>query len=526
MKLRQGMVTVAVLLASFILGGWLLGRNRAEDRDLYLSAERLDQVVDLIGESYVDSLDAAELYGLALDGMLDALGDPYTSILRGEELRSMRMGLEGDYDGVGLRIEMADGWLMVITPIAGTPAESAGLEPGDRIVEVDGRSTFGWSSEDAVLALRGDAGTSVDLSIVRPGIDEVIEFTLERATIPVSSVRFAGMVTESVGYIELETVGEGSAEQVREAVESVLARGAKKLILDLRFNPGGLLNEGIDIADLFLDEGAGIASTSGRGFGSTATFDAKREQLWPDLPIIVLVNGYSASAAEIIAGALQDNDRALVLGERTFGKGLVQRLLPLSSDEQLRVTSSRWYTPSGRTIHRDRDRWGVLEHIVADSTSDTSAFLSVGGRELVGGGGIIPDRELGAVESSVSAPPGFQDAIGSEFPVFRDVLVSYALEVREQAQAVDTSFQVGRRMVEEFRNRLGRRDVVFSNAEWTSARSFIEWQLKMTVIRFSLGRDSEMQLVLAHDPMIEEAARLLEAVVTPRELVFEAAQSN
>ncbi|UCG88835.1 MAG: PDZ domain-containing protein, partial [Gemmatimonadota bacterium] len=326
MKSRPIIVLALVAMAALLSGGWLVQRGIVRAGTVYEQARLFQDVLAHIAEHAVDTLDEVQLYDLAIDGLIEQLDDPYASFLRADEVSELRERTTGTYGGLGIQIDLRDGWITVIAPIADTPAEEAGIESGDRIIEVEGVSTFGWRNDKAVAELRGDPGTSVLLTVERPGVPEPFEVTLTRATIQIKSVQAVLMIQPDVGFVSLtySTIGETVVQEVSEAVTELRDQGARSLILDLRDTPGGLLDEGIALTDLFLDRDQIVVDTRGRTVAATETYRTRTDQQWPGMPIVVLVNGGSASAAEIFAGALQDHDRAVILGTPTFGKGLVQ----------------------------------------------------------------------------------------------------------------------------------------------------------------------------------------------------------
>ena len=507
---------------AFLSGGALLYRGSSDATDVYEKARRLDSVVTLISDLYVDSLNGAQLYDLATDGMLRALGDPYTAFLDPDDLENLRVGTRGNYIGLGIRIEVSDGWITIVTPIADSPAEDAGINSGDRIVEVAGESTRGWSSEKAVVALRGDSGTTIELGVARPGVPEVMRFSLERTRIHVTSVRHTQLLGDDIGYVELETVSEQSAREVADAVARLREDGARKLVLDLRFNPGGLLSEGIAVADLFLTSGDAIVETRGRVRATSRTYEAQTAEEWSGMPVVVLVNEFSASAAEIIAGALQDHDRALVLGTATFGKGVVQRVFHVSRTEALRLTTSRWYTPSGRSIHREQRNSSRSRRSRADSTEvtrqDSTTFRSDAGRVLRGGGGIRPDVVVEASAQS-DAVRRLQRVLGADIQTLQDVLASYALEIKaEDTIAGPSDIAVTPRMRRDLLRRLRERSVAVPLDAWDGASDFVERQLRLRVLRYVFGREAEMRDQIAADVVVSAAVDLLGRSQTQQEL--------
>ena len=348
-------ITVLVAALSFLSGGWLLQRGTGGDGGVYRQARLFDDVLNHVRNFYVDSVPEAELYTKAANGMLDELKDPYSVLLTGADFKDLTEKTSGNYAGLGIQIDVRDGWITVVAPLPDSPAERAGIQTGDQIVEVDGKSTQGWNSDQAVKALRGEPGSNVTILIRRAGFDEAIPYKLNRATIHFKSVPAGTEFDGGVGYISLNPVSESSAQELRDEIVAMRGKGMKAMVLDLRNNPGGLLDQGIKVSDLFLDPGQEVVSTRGRARGSTRQFYDEEKQLDPSLPIVVLVSEGTASAAEIIAGALQDHDRALIVGTPTFGKGLVQTLYPLGQETALKLTTARWYTPSGRTIQRKAD---------------------------------------------------------------------------------------------------------------------------------------------------------------------------
>ncbi len=321
--------------------------------NVYQQARLFDDVLGHVSAYYVDSLGETDLYEKATEGMLEQLKDP---VLRPAHRRRLQGPHRADLGQLrrasASRSTCATGGSPWWPRCPRRPAERAGVQTGDQIIEVDGKSTEGWKNDEAVKALRGVAGSKVVITVRRSGIPDPIKYPLTRAQIHIRSVPAGTMFDGGVGYISLNPVSETSAGELRQEITAMKRKGMKSLILDLRFNPGGLLDQGVEVSDLFLDAKQEIVSTRGRARGSTKQFFDDARQTWPELPIVVLVNEGTASAAEIIAGALQDHDRAVVVGTPTFGKGLVQTLFPLGEGVALKLTTARWFTPSGRTIQR------------------------------------------------------------------------------------------------------------------------------------------------------------------------------
>lgn len=321
------------LVAGFALGtglaagAFLMWRGiRRVDAPTELSAAEgrrlLDMVMQRIQYSWVDSIAADELYRRAALGLVGELGDPNSQYLDSVHLKRLREATTGTYFGVGMSLDLRDGWLVVTHVRVGTPAERAGLVIGDRLVEINGQSMRNWSPAEARSAIRGATGSRLAVAIERGNTTARIPLKLEREEIHVSAVTRASLLDSRVGYFLVSTFNDSTAQDVARTVDSLVTAGARGLVIDLRGNPGGLLAQGVEVADLFLDTGKRIASTRGRTPGANTEFVDKSAQRWRDHPIVVLVNGNTASAAEVVAGALQDNDRALLLGRQTYGKGL------------------------------------------------------------------------------------------------------------------------------------------------------------------------------------------------------------
>lgn len=533
MRQRWGIVGLVAVI-SFLSGGWLLQRGVAAGGNVYQQARLFDDVLSHVHTYYVDSLGEGELYEKAANGMLEELKDPYSVLLTGDDYKALTEQTSGNYAGLGIQIDVRDGWITVVAPLPDSPAERAGIQTGDQIIEVDGKSTEGWKNDQAVKALRGDPGTRIAIRVRRPGIAEPIRYELTRATIHIRSVPPGTMFDGGVGYISLNPVAETSAQELRDEIASMRAKGMKSLVLDLRFNPGGLLDQGVKVAELFLDKGQEIVSTRGRARGSTKQFYDEARQPWPELPIVVLVNEGTASAAEIIAGALQDHDRAVVVGTPTFGKGLVQTLFPLGEGVALKLTTARWYTPSGRTIQRpvkDEDEQLQLAQAAGDSSaagpspalSDSAIrtrpiYHTDGGRIVRGGGGIVPDVVV-RTDTLTASEREFAKALGSKTPVYRDVITAYALELKRTKAVTGENFKVTPEMRQQVYQRLRAKGVDLTPATFAGAAQLVDEQLGYEVARYVFGRPAEFRRRAQDDRQLQSALALLRQAQTPKELM-------
>lgn len=356
------LLLLGVALGFFLAGQWVPNVSAVPRQD-YESLEAFTNILSIVRKNYVEEVETKNLVNGAINGMLNSL-DPHSAYLTPELYKDLQMDTQGRFGGLGIEITVKGGVLTVVSPIEDTPAFKAGIKPGDMIFKIEDEFTKDMTLVDAVKKMRGPKGTKINLSIKREGVPELIDFTLVRDTIRVQSVR-SRVLESGYGYIRLAQFQERSDRDVQKALEKLAAEksGLKGLVLDLRNNPGGLLTQAVRVADLFLDSGL-IVYTEGRIESQKQKYFAQKDGSWMDFPIVVLVNGGSASASEIVAGALQDHKRAVVLGTKTFGKGSVQTILPLDDNSALRLTTARYFTPSGRSIQAT----GIVPDIVVDAT--------------------------------------------------------------------------------------------------------------------------------------------------------------
>jgi carboxyl-terminal processing protease len=538
---KRIVVTTAVAVFAFLSGGWLMQKSGGSHDSVYRNARLFDDVISHVSDFYVDSVGESQLYRMAIDGLLSNLRDPYTGFLDGRDLQRLSEQTSGNYGGVGLQIDKRDGAIVVVAPLPETPAESAGVSTGDRIVAVNDSSSRNWTQEQAVAALRGTPGTRVRITIDRPGSSSPINITLTRARIHSRAVRLATMLEGNVGYIELFGFSQATARELARAVDSLRGAGMRALVLDLRFNPGGLLDEGVSVSDLFLDPGQQIVVTRGRAPDANRTIADRAPQRYAGMPLVVLVNGASASASEIVAGALQDHDRALVVGTTTYGKGLVQSVYRLSSqpgsEVVLKLTTARWFTPSGRTIQRTprgraaaqeaaeaRDPDEELPLALRDTADVNRVYRTDAGRAMRGGGGITPDVVVRPDSAVLAAREALTNALDSNVTRFTDAVAAFALDVRARRAVSGPTFTVTPAMREQFLALLRARGVNLDAATLRVAGTFIDQQLGAQTARFTFGRTGEVQrLAGGDDPVLAQALRMARTARSQSELLSMAA---
>jgi carboxyl-terminal processing protease len=354
------LLLVGIAVGIFLAGRWVPSVSAVSRQD-YESLEAFTNILSIVKKNYVEEVDTKNLVTGAINGMLSGL-DPHSAYLTPDLYKELQMDTQGRFGGLGIEITVKGGILTVVSPIEDTPAAKAGVKPGDQIFKIEEEFTKDMTLVDAVKKMRGPKGTKITISIKREGVPELMDFILVRDTIRVQAVR-SRTLEEGYGYVRLAQFQERSDRDVQQALEKMAAEksGIKGLVLDLRNNPGGLLTQAVRVADLFLDSGL-IVYTEGRIESQKQKYSAQKEGSWMDFPIVVLVNGGSASASEIVAGALQDHKRAVVLGTKTFGKGSVQTILPLDDNSALRLTTARYFTPKGRSIQA----LGIVPDIIVE----------------------------------------------------------------------------------------------------------------------------------------------------------------
>jgi carboxyl-terminal processing protease len=517
-----------VLLLAILTGGWFIHRGVEQDRSEYLQERLLDEVLDHVYRNYVDPVEREDLYDSAIQGILDLLGDPNSSFLAMQDADDFRIQVAGEYGGVGLEVVSRDGWVTVITPLPGSPGTRAGIRAGDQIVEVNGESTEGWDPDDVVDALRGPANSEVSVGIRRPGVEAPIPFTITREVIQLRFVPFALEIRDGIGYVPLQSVNKGSFEEVRQAVDSLRAEGVQKMILDLRGNPGGTLEQAIAITDYFLEPGMVVVETRGRAPTWNETYTASGELRHPGLALLVLVDERSASAAEIIAGALQDHGKAVVVGAPTYGKGSVQTVYPLTGGSMLRLTTARWYTPVGRSINKDREgqieviERGVLTLTGSYTTRPESepkpAFQTAGGRTVFGGGGIVPDVLVVADTLTSSEREALRelDRSGGSFV---NTLFNYSVGYLQENPGLTQDFSLSAEDLAEFRNLMAESDVELSPSAFREAERFIRFQLEREIALKAWGEVGEFRRMLPYDRAMQRALQLLESSESTSDLM-------
>ena len=515
-----GLVTVPLAIGAIVLQG-----QASMDGSRIFS-----QVLRMVEQHAVDSLSNSDIYEKAARGLVKNLNDPYADLYSPQQLASFqRNTLGNNYGGIGMQIQSQDGQITVTTVFSGTPGQQGGVQTGDRILMVDTSAVTGMRIEDVSGKLTGPAGTKVNVTFARAGVPEPIKVTFTRAVIKVPAVPFAVMLDNDVGYLVLQRFNENAAQQVENAVESLHAKGAKSYIIDVRGNPGGSLDQSLEIGNLFLKPGVEIASVRHRG-KTPEIYKANRPSIIDSASVVVLVDQYSASASEIVAGALQDQDRALVVGQPSFGKGLVQTLFPLEGGWAIKLTTGKWYTPSGRSIQGEHKQLadGRFVEYAPDSAESDSArrarpqFKSASGRVVLGGGGVTPDV---LVKSDTITTPeaDFVRTTATKAAVIYNQVFAYA---RELKGTVKYDFTVEPAWRDELYRRLVKADVKIDRKLYDGAQPYIDRTLERQVAILAFGDSAAFRRSIPDDRQLLTAIEYTKKARTQRDMLALAAKEG
>ena len=517
--IRKKLTKIALLaLAPLAVGAYVLQGQVASDGPRLFA-----QVMRMVEQYAVDSLTNAQIYEKAARGLVKNLNDPYADLYSPEQLKAFqRNTLGNNYGGLGMQIQSQDGFITVTSVFPDTPARLGGVQAGDRIILVDTTTVTGMATDEVSRRLTGVAGTTVSVGFARAGVDELIRTTFTRAIIRVPAVPYALVLDGGVGYVPLNRFNESAAEQFEQAVQSLKAQGVSAYVIDLRGNPGGSLDQSLEIVNLFLDPGQEIASVRHRG-RTPEVFKANRPSLIDSTRIVVLINQFSASASEIVAGALQDNDRALVIGQSSFGKGLVQTLYPLEGGWAIKLTTGKWYTPSGRSIQGEHQQLadGRFVEYVPDSAETDSArrarpkFKSTGGRVVFGGGGVTPDVIV-KPDTITTPEQEFLRALGPKQGTLYTTMYGYSRDLKGQ---VKPDFLVTPAWRDELYGRLTKAEVKIDRAAYDRAEPLITRMLEEQVASLAFGDSTAFRRRINDDRQLLTALDYLKKGPTQRALL-------
>ncbi|HEX8360155.1 MAG TPA: S41 family peptidase [Longimicrobium sp.] len=503
---------VAAMVLPVLAGGFMLQRQANDGERLFY------EVFTRIASRGVDTVSEDSLYEKAARGLLHGIGDPYAELYTPKELAAFqREGLRNGYGGLGMLLERVRDTTVITRVYPGNPAERAGVRVGDRVIAVEGRRVIGLPLDSVTSRVLGPPGTPVRVTFVRPG-EAPVDRQVSRAIVHIPVVPYNTVLQGDVGYLPLDRFSEASGEEVARAVDALRAKGAKSLILDLRGNGGGSLEQSIRIGNLFLARGQEILQVRYRD-RSPEVYRSEGGPLATGEPIVVLTDGGSASASEIVAGALQDHDRAVVIGTPSFGKGLVQELFPLPNGYAMKLTTAKWYTPSGRSIQRDRrvsENGRLLPDTAAPSDSALARlpeFRSDAGRVVRGGGGITPDLVV-RPDTLAGGERALVQALSARAAVVNEALTELALVWGRTARP---GFAVAPEWREALFARLAARGVPVDRAVWTAGLPLIDRLIADRVTSLALGEEASFLLTVPRDAQLQAALRVLRGARTQRD---------
>ena len=508
----------AALVLPLVAGGFALQARGARG-----GAQLLDQVLTFVALRYVDTLDAQALYEKAARGLVKELNDPYTELFSPKELAEFARNTNGRYAGIGMEISKIGDYVTVNRVFPNSPAEGGGVQEGDKIMVIDTANARGWNTQQVQNLLLGPAGSPVKVTFGRIGVPQPITLSFTRAQIQVPAVPYSMMLEDQVGYVPLQRFSEQTTDDIARSVLALREKGARGIVIDLRGNPGGILDEAFSMANLFLPKGKELLSVRGRE--EFQKFVASDEPLAPDVPLVVLVDGGSASASEIVAGALQDYDRALIVGTTSFGKGLVQSVYNLDGGYALKITTGKWFTPSGRSIQKDRRLTadGQFVEVRPDSVESDSArrarptYKSAAGRTLYGGGAITPDVVV-PFDTLTTKELALRRALAPHFPLFFAEVTAIA---EGQKGKVRPDFAVDPAWREAVWQRLVRDSVRIDRGTWDGGISEVDRVLEERVAKVAFGDTTVRRRSLHDDTQLRRAIAYVRGART-QQAVFDA----
>lgn len=509
---KNVLLWAAITLISLIMVFAVSKRIVFSADNTFEQMRRFMEVFNIVRSYYVEEVDQPKLITGAIQGMLEEL-DPHSVYIEPTKLKEITEQFQGSYEGIGIEFIIQNKILTIVAPIAGSPSEALGLRPGDQIIKIEGKSAYGIAEDEVQQKLKGPKGTKVTVTIRRPGIDEPFDITIRRDQIPIYSVMAKFLIKDKIGYVYVGRFAQTTVDELERALRVLEAQGMETLILDLRGNSGGYLDQAFKMADKFIDGKKVIVYTKGRIPGASEEFtstDAPNDRKYP---LIILINKGSASASEIVAGAVQDWDRGIVVGETSFGKGLVQTQLTLSDGAALRITTARYYTPSGRLIQRSYDE-GVWEYYTSpyddsqikkeESSKEKPIFLTSAGRKVYGGGGINPDVK---VESRKITKLTSELTLKRLFFEFGSQYASRHPELKTDFTNFKDKFEIDEKILAEFRRFITGKDILFKDKEYQDDLDYIKLMLKSEIAQFLWDRERYYQVRIAGDEQVQEALK-------------------
>ena len=501
-------LTLVVLLLLFNLSkGFLFSSDNPFEQ-----IKRFMEIYQFVSSHYVEEVDGSKMVTGAIQGMLEQL-DPHSVYIEPDKVKEINEQFQGSYEGIGIEFIIQNKILTVVSPIAGSPSEILGLKPGDQIIKIQNKSAYGITEEQVQQKLKGPKGTKVTVTIRRPGFDEPFDITITRDKIPIYSVMAKFLVKDKIGYIYVGRFAQTTAQELERALRDLESQGMNGLLLDLRGNSGGYLDQAVKIVDKFIEGDKVIVYTKGRIPEANDEFRSTNFTTHPKYPLVILINKGSASASEIVAGAIQDWDRGLIVGETSFGKGLVQTQFTLNDGSALRLTTARYYTPSGRLIQRSYEN-GLYDYYtsgydeaideIKNDEKDKPVFTTNAGRKVYGGGGITPDVEIKSTRISKLASElnfkrmffEFGSKYGASHPELKTNFAYYK-----------DAFQIDEKVLAEFRQFIQSKNIVMNEKEFQDDLDYIKLMIKSEMAQFLWDREHYYQIRISGDDQVQEALK-------------------
>lgn len=528
-QIRLPIILTIGLAAGIMIGATFAGSNQTTS-NFMKSVMKFREVMSLIDRSYVDKVDADDMVETAVSSMLEKL-DPHTIYVSAKDVELSNSDLKKEFEGVGIEFNIFRDTIVVLTPLSGGPSEKVGLLAGDKIVTVDGElvAGIGITNRGVIDRLRGKKGTKVIVGIKRQRNKELLEFTIVRDKIPQYSVDAGYMVDDEIGYIKVAKFSESTYNEFRDTLKILVDKGMTKLIIDLQNNPGGYMDRAVNIADELIANNAMIVSQEGKEPRANAEYRAYRKGLFEEGPVIILINDGSASGSEIVAGAVQDNDRGLIVGRRSFGKGLVQSLFRLSDGSELRLTISRYYTPSGRSIQKsyedgltayhsdfhERVKHGELFHADSIKFNDSLKYQTGKGRTVYGGGGIMPDY-------FIPLDTGWNSMYYMKLQnnnVIREYALNYFQKNKKKLEKTEfedylKNFEIDDKMISDLEALGEKFGVEYDKEGYERSETTIKTLVKASIARNAWGREGYYPIINDINEIFQESLSLFDEAET------------
>lgn len=512
-----------ILIALGIFIGMKI-QNAVSDDKISSQVRKFNEALEITSKFYVDDVDSQKLTEDAIKGMLNGL-DPHSVYISADQLKRVNEDFQGSFEGIGVEFDIVNDTLTIVSPISGGPSEKLGILAGDKIVKIDGVSSVKIAREDVPKKLKGPKGTKVNVSIVRPGLTEPLEFEITRDKIPIYSVDATFMYDNEIGYVKVSRFSATTYDEFLKAMADLKNQGMKKLVLDLRGDPGGYLDQAFKMASEFIPAGNKIVYTKSRINNFNEEYVSEGGQ-YTDIPLVILVNGGSASASEIVSGAVQDWDRGLIIGETTFGKGLVQRQFDLPDGSAFRVTTARYYTPSGRLIQKPYNgsqysqaeltevEGENIEHKNEKLDSAKPEFKTMGGRTVFGGGGITPDY---IVKLDTLTDYTVQLRRLNLFYIFTERYMAANRKnietMYKSANEFRDGFEVDENMLNDLKTLAAEKEIEFKSDEYNNDLDFIKTSIKFQIARDIWGNSGSYAVYVKNDEQFQKAITLFDDAI-------------